>query len=161
MGHSAVLRPGEVQVITSGTGMAHGEANASPSETLHLLQMWVIPDRRGLPPRYDQRAFPATERHGRLRLVASATGRDGSLRIHQDADIYVTLLDGGETATLDLASGRGAWVHVARGALRLNGQLLGPGDGAAVEDEATITLAGESESPAGGQPAEAVIFDLA
>jgi quercetin 2,3-dioxygenase len=170
MGHRAVLRPGEVQVISAGTGMAHGETNPSPDQEVHFLQMWVVPDRQGVTPRYQQQAFPEAERRGRLRLVASADGRDGSLPINQDADVYVTLLGAGETATLPLSAGRGegggassqragrgAYVHVARGALTLNGQRLEAGDGAAVSEEEALTLTGEP----GSEPAEAVVFDLA
>jgi redox-sensitive bicupin YhaK (pirin superfamily) len=164
MGHRAVLRPGEVQLISAGTGMAHGETNPSPDQPVHFLQMWVVPNRRGVSPRYQQQAFPEAERRGRLRLVASGDGRDGSLPLNQDADVYVTLLGAGETATLPLHSGRGAYVHVARGALTLNGQRLAAGDGAAVSDEATLTLTGEPDGAPDGAPdgvAEAVLFDLA
>jgi redox-sensitive bicupin YhaK (pirin superfamily) len=189
MGHRAVLRPGEVQVISAGTGMAHGETNPSPDQPVHFLQMWVVPNRRGVSPRYQQQAFPELKRRshpspghslalprdwspqpgrgpreGRLRLVASGDGRDGSLPLNQDADVYVTLLGAGETATLPLHSGRGAYVHVARGTLTLNGQRLAAGDGAAVSDEATLTLTGEPDGAPDGAPdgvAEAVLFDLA
>ncbi len=154
MGHTAVLRPGEVQVITAGTGMAHGEVNPSPTEPVHFLQIWIMPQRQGVRPQYSQRAYPEAERRGRLCLVAAADEREGSLRIHQDAAVYVTLLEDGEQVEHRLAPGRHAWVHVARGTLRLNGQPLKAGDGAAISDEPSITLVG-------GPGAEALVLDLA
>jgi quercetin 2,3-dioxygenase len=161
MGQRAVLRPGEVQVISAGTGMAHSEYNPSPETLVHFLQIWIIPQRRGVAPRYQQRDFPDAERQGRLRLVASGSGRDGSLSIYQDAEVYATVLGPGETASLPLAPGRHAWVHVARGALRLNGERLEAGDGAALDDEAELTLTGEPAASETSEPAEAVVFDLA
>jgi quercetin 2,3-dioxygenase len=161
MGKRAVLRPGEVQVISAGTGMAHSEYNPSPEAPVHFLQIWIIPQRRGVAPRYQQRPFPDAERRGRLRLVASGSGRDGSLSIYQDAEVYATVLGPDETASLPLAPGRHAWVHVARGALRLNGERLEAGDGAALDDEAELTLTGEPAASGAAEPAEAVVFDLA
>lgn len=154
MGNGSVIRPGEVQRMSAGTGVTHSEHNAARDERVHFLQIWLLPDRRGHAPGYEQTAFPEAERRGRLRLVASPDGRDGSVTIHQDAAMYAGLLDGDERAALTLAPGRHAWVHVARGSVEVNGQRLGPGDGAALSDERTLTLAG-------GQGAEVIVFDLA
>jgi redox-sensitive bicupin YhaK (pirin superfamily) len=154
MGTGSVIRPGELQRMSAGTGVQHSEQNASKDGKVHFLQIWIVPDRRGYPPGYEQKAFPIEERRGRLRLVASNDGRDGSLTIHQDANLYVANLDGAEAATLELAPGRHAWIHVARGALKVNGQQLAAGDAAALSDERTVTLAN-------GQGAEVLVFDLA
>jgi len=156
MGNGSVIRPGEVQRMTAGTGVRHSEENASREKPVHLLQIWILPAQRGLAPGYEQTAFPEAERRGRLRLVASPDAAEGSVTIHQDARMYATLLARGEEVRHPLAAGRRAWVHVARGELTLNGQPLGAGDGAAIEREEEIVLAGR-----GAQPAEALVFDLA
>lgn len=156
MGNGSVIRPGEVQRMTAGTGVRHSEENASREQPVHLLQIWILPGQRGLAPGYEQTAFPEAERRGKLRLVASPDGAEGSVTIHQGARMYATLLARGEEVRLPLAPGRRAWVHVARGELTLNGQPLGSGDGAAIEREQEIALAGR-----GAQPAEALVFDLA
>ena len=156
MGNGSVIRPGEVQRMTAGTGVRHSEENASREKPVHLLQIWILPGQRGLAPGYEQTAFPEAERRGKLRLVASPDGAEGSVTIHQDARMYATLLARGEEVRLPLAPGRRAWVHVARGELTLNGQPLGGGDGAAIEREEAIALAGR-----GAQPAEVLVFDLA
>ncbi len=153
LGNGSVIRPGELQFMSAGTGVTHSEVNPSPSEPLHLLQMWIVPARRGLPPRYDQRAFPESERRGRLRLVVSPDGRDGSVTIGQDARLYVGLVDGAERVRHALPAGRSAWLHVARGSVRLNGQALGPGDGAALRDETELVLDDASA-------AECVLWEL-
>jgi quercetin 2,3-dioxygenase len=154
LGTGAVIRPGEVQRMTAGTGILHSEFNPSPSEPVHLLQIWLLPEKTGLKPGYEQRDFPEAERRGRLRLVAARDGRDGAVTIQQDADLYVGLLDTGESATHRLRPGRHAWLQVARGSVTLNGQLLHEGDGAAVTDEETLELAGR-------ESAEVLLFDLA
>ncbi len=136
--------------------MARSEENASREKPVHLLQIWILPAQRGLAPGYEQTAFPEAERRGRLRLVASPDAAEGSVTIHQDARMYATLLARGEEVRHRLAPGRRAWVHVARGELTLNGQPLSGGDGAAIEREEEIILAGR-----GAQPAEALVFDLA
>ena len=153
MGYRSALRPGEVQVISAGTGMAHSEYNPSRAEPVHFLQIWIEPNQRGLPPRYEQKAFAAEERRGRLRLVASPGGRDGSAAIRQDAGVYVSTLGPGQEVVHTLAPGRHAWVHVARGSVALNGQALEDGDGAAVSGEQAFTLAGRQE-------ADLLLFDL-
>jgi hypothetical protein len=154
MGHRETLRPGEVQRMTAGRGVTHSEYNPSRTEPLHFLQIWILPDRGGLEPGYEQKAFPAEERQGRLRLVASPDGRDGSLKIHQDVGVHATLLDPGQEAVYRLAPGRHAWIQVARGALEASGQRLEAGDGAAVSGEDGVRLKGDST-------AEALLFDLA
>jgi hypothetical protein len=154
MGTGSVLRPGEVQRMTAGRGVHHSEYNPSKSDPLHLLQIWIHPDRKGLKPEYEQKAFPEKERAGRLRVVASPDGRDGSLTIHQDASVYTTILEAGQQVAHALAPGRHAWVQVARGDVLVNGRPLGAGDGAAVSDEKEVTLRAS-------KPSEILLFDLA
>jgi quercetin 2,3-dioxygenase len=154
MGNGSVIRPGEVQRMSAGTGVRHSEHNALADRPVHFLQIWIVPDRRGHPPGYEQKAFPEAARRGRLRLVASSDGRDGSVSLHQDVALHAGLLDGDEAATLELAPGRHAWVQVARGSLHVNGQPLAAGDGAALSDERIVTLTR-------GHGAEVLVFDLA
>jgi redox-sensitive bicupin YhaK (pirin superfamily) len=154
MGHGEVLRPGEVQRMTAGTGVRHSEFNASQTEPVHLLQIWLLPERKGLTPGYEQKAFPEVERRNRLRIVASPDARDESMKIHQDAVIHAALLDAGATVQHDLANARHAWIQVARGEIDVNGTQLGPGDGAAISDESQLTIRAESD-------AEFLLFDLA
>jgi len=156
MGNSAVIRPGEVQRMSAGTGVLHSEFNPSQTEPVHLLQIWIEPNVTGIQPGYEQKFFAPEEKRGRLRLVASSDGREGSVTIHQDAAVYVTVLEPGETVAHPLASGRRAYVQVARGAVTVNGQRLQAGDGARIKDEAEIVLAGAEESAA-----EVLLFDLA
>jgi redox-sensitive bicupin YhaK (pirin superfamily) len=153
LGNGSVLRTGEVQCMTAGTGIRHSEFNASESKPVHFYQVWLLPDRRGLAPRYDQRAFPEAERRGQLRVVASPDGRDGSLKIHQDAEVLLATLAAGERVTHDLASGRSAWLQVLRGSVQLNGVPLATSDGAAVSDESSLTVLGT-------EPSEVMLFDL-
>jgi redox-sensitive bicupin YhaK (pirin superfamily) len=155
-GGGGTLRPGEVQRMTAGTGVRHSELNASRDEEVHFLQIWILPDRTGHPPSYEQRSFPEGERRGRLRLIASPGGADGSLAIHQDVRVLATALGGGERVEHLLAPGRDAGILVARGVVELNGVVLRAGDGAAVSDERTLALAGRGDAPA-----EALLFDLA
>lgn len=154
MGNGSRMEPGEVQLMSAGTGVTHSEFNGSQDTELHLLQMWVLPAELGTTPRYEQRRFPEAERRGRLRLVVSPDGADGALTIGQDARLYAGLLDGDERAELSLAADRVAWLHVARGSLALNGEHLGPGDGAAIVDEPTLTFTD-------GDAAEFVLWELA
>ena len=154
MGTGSVIGPGEVQRMTAGTGVRHSEENPSPTDPVHFLQIWVIPERPGLAPGYEQRTFPEAERRGRLRLVASPDGAEGSVTIHQDVRLHSALLATGETAELSLAPGRHAWVQVARGRARVNGVLLGAGDGAALSDEPAVRVEGVDD-------AEVLVFDLA
>ena len=153
-GGGGVLRPGEVQRMTAGTGVTHSEFNGSREKPVHFLQIWILPDRRGHEPSYEQRAVPESARRGRLALIASPDGADGSTTIHQDARVFATLLDGSERLVHPLASGRRGWVQVARGELAVNGQVLSAGDGAAIEGEPAIELVGR------GGAAEALVFDL-
>jgi redox-sensitive bicupin YhaK (pirin superfamily) len=153
LGTGSVIRPGEVQCMSAGSGVTHSEFNASDSEPVHFLQIWLIPSQRGLRPSYAQQAFPPEERAGRLRLVASSDGRDGSLTIHSDASLYAGSFATGQQQTLALGRGRHAWVQVTRGAVRVMGQTLSAGDGAALSDEAQLQLEG---SEAG----ELLVFDL-
>ncbi len=155
-GGGGALRPGEVQRMSAGTGIRHSEFNGSATAPVHFLQIWLLPDRPGHPPSYEQKAFPAEERRGRLRLVASPGGEGGSTTIHQDARVYAALLGGGQTASLELSPGRHAWVQVARGAVEVNGTRLEAGDGAAISEEARLALTGR-----GAEEAEVLVFDLA
>lgn len=150
MGNTSQLPPGEFQLMSAGTGITHSEYNASRTDPLEFLQIWIQPNVMGIEPGYQQQAF---EPEPGLQLIASPDARGGSLRLHQDASLYRAWLAPGETASLELAAGRTVYVHVVRGALRLEGERLGEGDGAAVSDAARINLAGESET-------EALVFDL-
>jgi hypothetical protein len=154
MGNGTVIRPGEVQRMSAGTGIRHSEFNASASEEVHLLQIWIMPQQSGITPSYEQKFFDAAEKLGRLRLVASLDGRDGSVTIHQDAKLYAGLIDADHPAEHALPPGRRAYLHVARGAASLNGEALEAGDGARIESVSKIRL--ESNSPA-----EILLFDLA
>jgi redox-sensitive bicupin YhaK (pirin superfamily) len=154
IGTGSVIRPGDVQVMSAGTGIRHSEFNHSKNDPVHFLQIWVMPDQQGLKPRYDQKNFPDTEKRGRLRLVGSPDGRDGSSVIHQDAEIYASLLAGGEAVAHGLRPGRRGWVQVVRGAVEVNGQAASAGDGVAVKDEPTLAI----ESRVDGS--EILVFDL-
>lgn len=151
-GGGGLIRPGEVQRMSAGTGVRHSEMNASESEPVHLLQIWVLPERPGITPGYEQKRFDESERRGRLRVVASPDANEGSVQIHQDASIYAGLLDG-ETVTHTFAPNRHGWLQVARGQVDLNGQKLSAGDGAAISDERSVTLRGRGS--------EVLLFDLA
>jgi redox-sensitive bicupin YhaK (pirin superfamily) len=155
-GGKGVLRPGEVQRMTAGTGVRHSEYNGSKDRVVHFLQIWILPDRPGHAPSYEQKLFPDADKKGRLRLVASPDAADGSLAIHQDARVYATILGEGEAVTQPIAPGRHAWVQVARGELSVNGEALRAGDGAALSGEKALSLAQR-----GAGPAEALVFDLA
>jgi redox-sensitive bicupin YhaK (pirin superfamily) len=154
MGTGSTIRPGDVQRMSAGTGVTHSEANASPSEPVHFLQIWLLPEEKGIAPSYEQKHFDAPQQQGRLQLVASRDGRQGSLTVHQDVAVYNGLLGPGERAEVALAKGRHAWVQVARGTVKLNGETLQVGDGAAISAEPGIHLEGI-------QQAEVLVFDLA
>ena len=154
MGNGSVMKSGDVQRMTAGTGVGHSEFNASPSEPVHFLQIWLLPERRNLEPGYEQKTFPKAESQGKLRVVASRDGADGAVLVHQDVTLLVGHFAAGEEQKYVLAAGRHAWVHVARGGLTVNGQLLDAGDAIAVSDEAAIEFRGASE-------AEVLLFDLA
>jgi len=153
LGTGSVIRPGEVQRMTAGTGVRHSEYNASKTEAVHLLQIWIEPARTGLPPGYEQKTFSDADKRGRLRLIASSDGRDGSVTINQDAAVYATVLAPEQRVTHTLARRRRGWLQVARGALTLNGQTLAHGDGAAIEGAQVLEIQGI-------EPAEALLFDL-
>lgn len=155
-GGKGTIVPGEVQRMSAGTGVTHSEFNASKDDPLHLLQIWILPDRRGHAPTYEQKAFPDEERRGRLRLVASPDGAAGSLTIHQDARVYASLLGKGESLEHSLGPGRGAWIQVARGEVEVGGQSLLAGDGASVEGQERLSIAGRGDGLA-----ELLLFDLA
>ncbi len=154
LGNGSVLKPGELQRMTAGTGIRHSEFNPSPSEPVHLYQIWLLPERPGLTPGYEQKAFPRAGRQDRWQLVASPDAADGSLRIHQDAQIYLAELAAGATLAHDVAAGRLAWLQVLRGEVHLDDQRLLAGDGAAVSDQLRLQLTGV-------QPSELLLFDLA
>lgn len=152
MGNGSTILPGDVQRMSAGSGVRHSEFSHQTAPT-HLLQIWIEPDVRGIPPEYEQMHFDATSKRGRLRLVASGDGREGSLKIHQKADLYAALLDGPEKALHSLATGRRAYVHVARGALSVNGVALGEGDALKLTGRSEIVLEQ-------GADAEILLFDL-
>ena len=154
MGHGEVLRPGEVQRITAGTGILHSEFNPSRDEPVHLLQIWLLPKRKGLAPGYEQKSFASNGAGKGLVLLASHDGRDGSVSINQDAFIHAVRLTDGQTIGYEIAPGRSAWIQVVRGRMNVNGIQLEPGDGAAISDERTLTFRAEDDS-------EALLFDLA
>ena len=153
LGTGSVIHPGDVQRMSAGTGVTHSEFNSSSNELVHFLQIWLLPERTELPPSYEQRAFPTEEKRGKLRLVASRDGREGSVTIHQAVDLYASVLAPGETVTYSLAPGRHAWIQVARGAVMLNDTALSAGDGAAVSEETRLTVTATDE-------AEVLLFDL-
>jgi quercetin 2,3-dioxygenase len=157
MGNTGVIRPGELQHMSAGTGVRHSEYNASKTDPVHLLQIWVLPNKRGVTPAYDQKAFAEVDRRGKLKLLAAGqVNESDAMPIHQDAKIFASLLSQGESVSHTLASGRGAWLQVARGSVSLNGTTLNAGDGAAVEEESKLTVTGASD-----EPAEVLLFDLA
>jgi redox-sensitive bicupin YhaK (pirin superfamily) len=154
LGTGSVIRAGDLQRMTAGTGILHSEFNASKTDPMHFLQIWIFPEKRGLTPGYAQQSFPAAQRKGQLKLVASRDGRDGSISFHQDASLFAAALGAGQRVNHALAPGRSAWVQVATGAVTLNGQRLNAGDGAAVEGEAALELVGVEDG-------ETLVFDLA
>jgi redox-sensitive bicupin YhaK (pirin superfamily) len=152
-GGHGVIRPGDVQKMSAGTGVTHSEMNPSPDEPVHLLQIWIRPERDGVEPYYEQKAFPEAERQGRLRLVAAPEGAEGSVKLYQDVRVYDALLAKGDEATHTLAPERHAWIQVVKGAVSLNGTSLSAGDGAAVSDEELLTIRADEVS-------EVLLFDL-
>lgn len=154
MGNGSVIRPGQWQYMRAGTGVRHSEYNASDTDPLHLLQIWIMPAAKGLPPTYGEAEFLDAEREGRWRVAASADGRDGSLTINADATLSVAKLRPGDRVRYDFAPGRGGWLHAATGAVSANGVRLAAGDGLAVEDESVLDVSGVEEG-------EVLLFDLA
>jgi len=153
MGNGSTIRPGDVQYMSAGTGVAHSEFNASDKETVHLYQIWMFPDKQGYKPAYDQKHFDPAEKQGKLRLVVSPDGRDGSVQMRQDNELYATILAPGETVKHTLKPERHAYVQVARGSVTLNGTKLSAGDGAAISSEKSVELTGVEN-------AEVLLFDL-
>jgi redox-sensitive bicupin YhaK (pirin superfamily) len=153
MGNGEVLRPGEFQRMSAGTGITHSEFNPSPDEPVHLYQIWLFPEKRGIEPSYEQKSFDAAGRHNRLRLVASRNAADGSLLINQDARIFLATIDEAAQVSHELADSRHAWLQVLRGSVTLNDHDLNAGDGAAVSDERQLTIRAHAD-------AEIMLFDL-
>jgi redox-sensitive bicupin YhaK (pirin superfamily) len=157
MGTGSVIRPGDVQRMSAGTGVAHSEFNASKTEPVHFLQIWLVPSERGIAPGYEQKTFARDALRGKLQPVASSDARGGSLTVHTDAAVFAGLFSQGESAELPLAAGRHAWVQVARGKVRINGADLSEGDGAAISNESSVRI----EGVAAGGDGEVHVFDLA
>jgi len=153
MGNGSVIRPGDVQRMSAGTGVRHSEFNASNSELVHFLQIWILPERAGLEPSYEQTHFSVEQKRGKLRLVGSRDGRDGSVTIHQDVNLYAALLDDGDVVAHDLGDGRKGWLQVARGSVTLNDQQLHPGDGVAIEGPTEVHISATSAT-------EVLLFDM-
>ncbi len=153
MGNGSVLQAGDFQRITAGRGVLHSEFNPSATEAVHFYQIWLFPDQRGLDPSYEERSFSPSEKHNRLRLVASRDGREGSLTVHQDADVFLSTLDAGTNVSHPLRPGRHAWVQVMRGSVRVGDIMLGEGDAAAISDQSDVQLVAV-------EPAEVMLFDL-
>ena len=154
MGTGSVIRPGDVQRMTAGTGVLHSEFNASSRDPVHFLQIWIEPDRVGIAPGYEQKNFPPEEKRAQLRLIASPDGADGSVRVHQDAKLYAALLEGDQHVTYALPEGHKAYLHVVRGEVQLNGQVLRTGDGAKIEGERELQISD-------GNGSEVLLFDMA
>ncbi|HXM98614.1 MAG TPA: pirin family protein [Candidatus Dormibacteraeota bacterium] len=154
MGNGSVIGPGDVQYMSAGTGVRHSEANASKTEPVHLYQIWMFPEKPGMKPVYDQKNFSTDEKKGKLRLVVSPDGREGSVKIRQNNELYATVLDAGESVRHTLKPERYAYVQVARGTVKLNGQELAEGDGAAISNEKALDITGVKD-------AEVLLFDLA
>ncbi|RZL09304.1 MAG: pirin family protein [Rubrivivax sp.] len=153
LGTGSVIRPGDVQLMSAGTGVRHSEFNHSAADPVHFLQIWIVPQAKGAEPRYQQTHFSEADKRGRLRLIISPDEADGSLGIRQDARVYAGLFDGDESASLNVGPNRYAYVHVARGSVELNGQRLSEGDGVRLRNEERLTLTN-------GQNAEVLVFDL-
>ena len=153
LGTGSVIRPGDVQRMSAGSGIRHSEFNASKTEPVHFLQIWIIPEKQGLAPGYEQKAFTEAEKRGQLRLIGSRKGRNGSVTIHQDVDLYATLLSRGDAVEHTIAGGRGGWVQVARGSVAINGELLRQGDGVAVATSGLLRIEGDAD-------AEVLLFDM-
>ncbi len=154
LGTGSVIKPGDIQRMTAGTGVRHSEYNASATEPVHFLQIWIVPERDGLEPSYEQTTFGEEDKRSRLRLIGSRDGRNGSLTIHQDVGLYATVLGDSDTARHTLAAGRGAWVQIVRGAVTVNGKTLSAGDGASIVEPGIIELGGTDST------GEALLFDL-
>ena len=157
MGNGSTILPGDVQRMSAGTGVLHSEFNHSKDESVHLLQIWLLPEKRGITPSYEQKNFSRDEKLNRLRLLASPDGRDGSVAIHQDAELLTSVLESGKSVNYELRPGRHAWLQVARGSVEVNGKQLQQGDGAAISEESKLTITGRP----GDEAAEVLLFNLA
>ena len=155
IGNGSTIRPGDVQRVSAGTGIAHSEFNGSTTDLVHFLQIWITPEKAGIEPSYEQKNFPLADRQGELKLVASADGRDGSVTIHQDANLYVAVLNQGDRVNYNTNKSRSLWLQVAKGAVEVNGQALNTGDGAAVTEETELELFANADNT------EILLFDLA
>lgn len=155
IGNGSVIRPGDVQRMSAGTGIAHSEFNASTTEPVHFLQIWILPNQTGIEPSYEQKHFPLAEKQGKLRLVASSDGRENSVTIHQDANLYVAVLNQGDRVSHVSDKHRSIWLQIARGSVEINGQIFSAGDGVAITQENKIELAATSDNT------EILLFDLA
>jgi redox-sensitive bicupin YhaK (pirin superfamily) len=153
MGNGSVIRPGDVQRMSAGTGVLHSEFNHSPTETVHLLQIWILPNQSGITPDYEQKNFSNEVRKNRLCLIASSDGRDGSVLIHQNASVFASMLDQNSSIDTTLTPGRKAWLQVTSGEVSINGIVLNSGDAAAIQNESAIKIEGR-------QPSEFILFDL-
>ena len=153
MGNGSIIRPGDVQRLSAGTGITHSEYNHSKTEKVHFLQIWFLPDERDVQPGYEQKVFSDEEKRGRFRLVASKTGRNNSVSLHRDMDMSVALINGDETATYPIAANRAVWLHIARGSVTMNGHTLKQGDGVGITNERELRFAK-------GNQAEVIVFDM-
>jgi redox-sensitive bicupin YhaK (pirin superfamily) len=153
IGTGSVIRPGDVQRMSAGTGIRHSEYNPSTEHPAHFLQIWIVPDETGIEPGYEQKAFAPADRQGVLKLVAARNGRDGALTLHQDVDLYSSLFKDGDDVSLALRDGRRAWVQVARGSVQVNGEALEAGDGVALSNETALRVTAKSDT-------EVLIFDM-
>jgi len=153
LGTGSEIRPGDVQRMSAGTGIRHSEFNASKSDPVHFLQIWIMPEKKGLAPSYEQKHFSVAERNGKLRLVASGAPRDGSLKLHQDADVYASVLEPGASVSHEPKAGRGQWLQLAEGALKVNGMTIKTGDGLAISGEKKIDISADGRS-------EFLLFDM-
>jgi redox-sensitive bicupin YhaK (pirin superfamily) len=153
LGTGSIIRPGDVQRMTAGTGVRHSEYNASDKDPVHFLQIWILPEQDGLKPSYEQKAFTVDDKRGRLRLVGSRDGRDGSVTIHQDVELYASLLGAGDEVSYELGDDRNGWLQVARGSIRLNDNELSAGDGVALRGARKLQIAGVDD-------AEILLFDM-
>lgn len=154
IGTGSVIRPGDLQRMSAGTGISHSEYNASSTDPVHFLQIWILPSDKGLAPGYEQTHFSREDKHNQLRLIGSQDGREGSVTIHQDVSLYATVLDANAAVRQAIAPGRSVWVQVVRGAVTLNGEAMTAGDGAALVDETELTLTGQADDT------EVLVFDL-
>jgi redox-sensitive bicupin YhaK (pirin superfamily) len=154
LGTGSIIRPGDAQRMSAGTGIRHSESNASATDQVHMLQIWIMPNQRNVAPGYEQKVFPAAEKAGKLRVIAAPDGRDGAVTIHADTNLYVGVLKQNEKVIHNLAPARHAWVQVAKGSVELNGKKLTQGDGASASDEPKLEIEATAD-------AEVLLFDLA